>query len=331
MATGVIWTVGRDSRFLADLTAQDRDLRTLVLTVLLGALAALVAALLGVGAACLAFMIVISGLDGVPAATALLAIFDQPALAQTSAQASLFLSAVLAGGNGAAALAFVVVAAGLTHRTWRRYGVVETPFRSRLLIAGLLLIGGLMAALFFVSAAFSSAMSTAPILTLASSSVGRATYAAVTVVLLVIAAAAEEILFRGWLLKHSAAFTRNPVVLMSLNGLLFAAIHFDPSLEAFVLRAAMGAGLTWMTLRTGGIELAIGAHAAHNIVVMLLVQPMSLPGDAVPITQAVQAFQAQSLVFAAVVGLSYVALAEAVVRWPVMTRWIDRRGDPAPV
>jgi membrane protease YdiL (CAAX protease family) len=331
MVTRAIWAVGRESRFLADLTSRDRDLRTLLLTVLIGLLAAVVAGLLGVLAACLAMMIIVSGLDGVPSATALFAVFDQPALARTDARASLFQSVVLAAGNGAAALAFVAVAASLSHRPWQRYGVVDSGFRSRLLIAGLVLVGGLMAGLFLISVAVSSAMPTAPILTLASTPVGRITFASLSVVVLVVAAAAEEVLFRGWLLKQSAAFTRNPVLLMALNGLLFAAIHFDPSLEAFVLRAAMGAGLTWMTLRTGGIELAIGAHAAHNIIVMLLVRPVSPPDEVVPLPRVSETFQLESLVVAAVVGLAYVALAEAVVRWPAMTRWIDRRGDPAPV
>ena len=39
--------------------------------------------------------------------------------------------------------------------------------------------------------------------------------------LLIPAAAAEEIVFRGWLLRESAAVARNPVFLMVVNGVLF--------------------------------------------------------------------------------------------------------------
>ena len=102
--------------------------------------------------------------------------------------------------------------------------------------------------------------------------VGRSLYAIIAIALLILASAAEELVFRGWLLKHSAAYIRNPVALMALNGLLFAAIHLDPNLDAFLVRAAMGAGLTWMALRLGGIELGIGAHAANNVVIVLLLR-----------------------------------------------------------
>jgi membrane protease YdiL (CAAX protease family) len=94
-----------------------------------------------------------------------------------------------------------------------------------------------------------------------------------------VAAAAEEVVFRGWLLKQMGAFTRNPALLIAINGLLFSAIHFDPNLDAFLVRLAMGVGLAWMTLRLGGIEFAIGAHAANNIVILLFIQPMSLKPD----------------------------------------------------
>jgi membrane protease YdiL (CAAX protease family) len=158
-----------------------------------------------------------------------------------------------------------------------------------------------------------------PVLSLASTSVGRATYIAFAVALLVLAAAAEEVVFRGWLLKQMGAFTRHPGLLIAINGLLFATIHFDPNIDAFLVRAAMGAGLTWMTLRTGGIELAIGAHAANNIVILLLIRPLSLQPD------TPHPFQPTSLITAATLAVGYAAVAEAVVRWPVVTGWIAGR------
>jgi membrane protease YdiL (CAAX protease family) len=166
---------------------------------------------------------------------------------------------------------------------------------------------------------------TPPVLSLASTSVGRATYVAFAVALLVLAAAAEEVVFRGWLLKQMGAFTRNPALLIAINGLLFATIHFDPNLDAFLVRAAMGVGLTWMTLRTGGIELAIGAHAANNIVILLLIRPLSLQPD------TPHPFQATSLVTALAMAVGYVGVAEAVVRWPVVTGWIASLRRPATV
>jgi len=319
MAMEAVFGAMRESRFLADLTSYDRDVRRLAVAVPVGVLAAAAAAVLGGASACLLVMVVVSGLDGAPAAAALFSVFDQPARATTEGMASLFILAVLAGVNGAAALAFVAVGAGLSHRPIRRYATVEPVFRTRLLIAGLVLVAAIMIALILAAASLGAGAPTPPILALASTSVGRAAYAAFAVALLVIAAGAEEIVFRGWLLKHAGAFTRNPAILMAVNGLLFALIHFDPNPGAFLVRAAMGAGLTWMTLRTGGIELAIGAHAANNIVILLLIRPLSLTPE------APQPFQAASLVGAVAIGAGYALLAEAVVRWPIVTRWFGGR------
>lgn len=325
MATDVIFEAMRNSRFLADLTERDGDGRLLLVAAPVGLLAAVAASVLGAASACLLVMVVISGLDGVETATALFGVFDDPARATTEGLASIFVLAVLAGVNAAAALAFVAVGAGLSHRPLRRYAAAGGVFRTRLLITGLVLVGAIMVALILLASSLGAPPPVPPVLTLASTSVGRATYAAFAIVLLVLAAAAEEYVFRGWLLKHSGAFTRNPVALMTINGLLFATIHLDPSLDAFIARAAMGAGLTWMTLRTGGIELAIGAHAANNIIILLLLRPMSLQPD------PPHEFQAMSLVSAATIGVGYAALAEAVVRWPIVTRWAGGSRDPATV
>lgn len=318
MAAGAIFEAMRQSSFLADLTSRDRDGRLLLVAVPVGVLAAAAAAVLGAASACLLVMVIVSGLDGAPAAAALFSVFDQPARAETEGLASLFVLSVLAGVNGAAALAFVAVGAGLSHRPIRRYAVVESAFRTRLLLAGLVLVGAIMGSLILVAGSLGDAPPP-PVLTLATTTFDRATYAAFAIVLLVIAAAAEEIVFRGWLLKHLGAFTRNPALLMAVNGLLFALIHFDPNLDAFLVRAAMGAGLTWMTLRTGGVELAIGAHAANNIIILLLLRPLSLTPE------TPHAFQLTSLISLVAIGGGYALLAEAVVRWPIVTRWFGGR------
>lgn len=325
MTRGVIFEAMRESRVFADLAPRDRDGRLVVLTVPVGLLAAFVAALLGAASACLIVMVVVSGLDGAPAAAALFAVFDDPARASSEGVSSLFLLSVLAGANGAAALAFVGVAGGLMHRPIRRYAFAEPPFRTRLTAAGLATVGVVMGAVVLVGWLLGAKPPSPPVLDLASTTFGRATYVGFAVVLLVLAAAAEEVVFRGWLLKQTGAFTRNPAILMAANGLLFAAIHFDPNPGAFLVRAAMGVGLTWMTLRTGGIELAIGAHAANNIVILMLLRPLSIQPE------AAQPFEAGSLVSAVAIAVGYAGLAEAVMRWPAMTGWIGRRGDPAPV
>ena len=104
-------------------------------------------------------------------------------------------------------------------------------------------------------------------------------------------------------------------LLMALNGLLFAAIHFDPNIDAFLVRAAMGAGLTWMALRLGGIELGIGAHAANNAVILLLIRPMTTRPD------SPHEFKAGLIASALVVLAGFIGVAELSVRWPALRRW----------
>jgi membrane protease YdiL (CAAX protease family) len=319
MAMGAVFQAMRESRVFDDLTARDRDPRAVALTVPVGLLAAVVAGLLGAVSASLAVMVVVSGLDGALAATALFEVFDRPDLAASDGLYSLFVLAVLAGVNGAAAVAFVAVAGGLTHRKVRDYLVEGGAFRKRQTLLGLLAVGAAMSLVVLAVWLLGLAPATPPVLSLEATTVARASYAAFAVVLLLIAAAAEEIVFRGWLLKQTGAFIRHPVALMAINGLVFALIHFDPNLDAFLVRAAMGAGLTWMTLRTGGIELAIGAHAANNIVILLLLRPLSIEPD----TQ--HAFQATALISAVAIPVGYAALAETVVRWPGVLRWIGGR------
>lgn len=100
-------------------------------------------------------------------------------------------------------------------------------------------------------------------------------YAATAGAGLLAAAAAEEVVLRGVVLQITAAFTRNAWVLCVLNGMVFAAIHFDPDPVAFVSRALSGAAWAWAALRLGGLEFAIGAHWANNLMISLFAEPFS--------------------------------------------------------
>ncbi|WP_426028168.1 CPBP family intramembrane glutamic endopeptidase [Brevundimonas sp. TWP2-3-4b2] len=106
----------------------------------------------------------------------------------------------------------------------------------------------------------------------------RLTYVLVMVGGLLVAAAAEEVVCRGVLLRLTGLITRHPLVLCLINGLIFSAIHLDPDPVAFVARAVSGAVWTWAALRLGGLEFAIGAHLANNLVIALFWQPFSEAG-----------------------------------------------------
>ncbi|MGH1558451.1 lysostaphin resistance A-like protein [Caulobacter segnis] len=318
MRIGELMAAVRRSRFLADLSPYDRDPWRTVFAVPIGMLAGAVAALLGGVFAMLVAVLVVSGLDGAPPTGDLFAVFSDPNLAEPTGRQSLFILAVLAGVNLGAAVGFVFAAGAIHHRKITDYVNRGEPVRWRLLVGGLVLVGVAMIAVTVVAALAGETLDP-PLWKVSPNLAGRALYAAVAVGLLVLAAAAEELVFRGWLLKQSAAYVRDPVVLMVLNGLLFAAIHLDPNIDAFLVRAAMGAGLTWMALRLGGIELGVGAHAANNAVILLLIRPMTTRPD------APHEFKAGLIASALVMLAGFIGVAELSVRWPALRRWTGVR------
>lgn len=98
-----------------------------------------------------------------------------------------------------------------------------------------------------------------------------------------IQAAAEEVLFRGYLLQATASFTQSRFVVLAVNAALFAAVHaINPEalanpLPALLGFAVWGAGLAWITLRDGGLELVAGAHVANNLVSFAVAGYLRLP------------------------------------------------------
>lgn len=104
-------------------------------------------------------------------------------------------------------------------------------------------------------------------------------YLAAVLIGLFVAATAEEVVFRGYLLQQTAAFTRNVWLIVGLNAAVFALAHleFDPA--ALAARVLAGAAFAWAALRLGGLEFAIGAHVATNLMIALFQAPM-LPEDA---------------------------------------------------
>jgi membrane protease YdiL (CAAX protease family) len=204
----------------------------------------------------------------------------------------------------------------------RSYVTSALRLRWRLLFAGIGLAALAMTPLFLVEIWRSGEPPALPLLTVAPDVAGRATYGLAVLLLLVPAAAAEEVFFRGWMLKQTAAFTRNVTALLVINGVVFSAMHGDFSPDAFLTRAVMGAGFAYMTLRLGGIEFATGAHAANNILIVLFLQPLTLKTAVAPDMTAGSTLEDFAL------ALAYVAITEAVVRWTPLRRLAGV--DPAP-
>ena len=87
----------------------------------------------------------------------------------------------------------------------------------------------------------------------------------------------EELFFRGYILQGLGLITKQPLILMIINGVLFMLPHLaNPEVQRGFLWMALyyfafGVFCTLLTLKDNRLELAFGAHAANNLFVILFV------------------------------------------------------------
>jgi membrane protease YdiL (CAAX protease family) len=87
---------------------------------------------------------------------------------------------------------------------------------------------------------------------------------------IIINAVAEELLFRGYILQGLGLLTQNRILLAIINGLLFMWIHVTSMGWDYTLLSQIfeiGFFCSIITLKSNGLELAIGMHAANNLVI----------------------------------------------------------------
>jgi len=302
-----------DSAFIADLTPREkslwRALATLVAGIVSGFIIGLVVGLVAlvlVGAAVGVFG---GGIDGLPHRIGEMVQANGATL--TSAIVILVLATAT---NCPMAATFLGIAALISGRRIMRYITLAPRYRWRLTLLGIglscLAIGPVVA----IGQLTDPHAQAAPILGLAHTMSERLLYAAACL-LLIPAAAAEEVVFRGWLLRETAALSRNPIFLMAVNGILFSAVHGEFAPDPFLTRALMGAGFVYMTLRMRGVEFSIGAHAANNMLIVLFIQPISLTPSPSSGISGASVFQDVFLFF------SYVVMTELTMRWAPLRRW----------
>jgi len=111
-------------------------------------------------------------------------------------------------------------------------------------------------------------------------------YAALALLLIPIQASTEELVMRGYLMQAIGLVTRWLWLPLLVSSLVFASLHsFNPEIEEYgfwtmmLAYLAMGLLLGWVTLRTHGLEAAMGLHIANNLYAALLV---NYPGSALP-------------------------------------------------
>jgi len=91
-----------------------------------------------------------------------------------------------------------------------------------------------------------------------------------------IQASFEEVFFRGYLLQAIGLIARKPILVLVINSLIFAALHWwngnnlvtssSIVISAFIIGLMLGL----ITLADDGIELAVGIHIVNNLYVSLI-------------------------------------------------------------
>lgn len=101
-------------------------------------------------------------------------------------------------------------------------------------------------------------------------------FAAIAIVLTPIQTTTEELLFRGYVMQGLSLFMRRPFAIAALSAAIFTLPHLmNPEMRhgALLLAASyftIGFLLAIVTLRDGRLELAIGIHAANNLMLALV-------------------------------------------------------------
>lgn len=99
----------------------------------------------------------------------------------------------------------------------------------------------------------------------------------VAVTMIPFQAAAEELALRGYLMQTTALVSKRVWQPLLITSVSFGMLHYaNPEVQAYgsvMMIHYIGMGLIWgiTTLMDDGVELAIGAHAANNILAGLLV------------------------------------------------------------
>jgi membrane protease YdiL (CAAX protease family) len=99
--------------------------------------------------------------------------------------------------------------------------------------------------------------------------IGWVPFLATMVVLLLtvpLQAAGEEYFTRGWLMQAVGAYRRRPWIAMAVQTVFFVAAHGWQGPWALGSFAVFAIAAGVLTLRTGGLEAAIGLHVVNNVI-----------------------------------------------------------------
>lgn len=146
-------------------------------------------------------------------------------------------------------------------------------------------------------------------------------YFLLSLVLIPLQTATEELIFRGYLAQGLSLFGAGIWPSLIIPALVFGLLHgVNPEVQAYGLLSTLpfyvvfGLLAGWLTLRSRGLELSIGLHAANNLYAALVV---TFPSSALqsPALFSIQAYNAElGLLVFAVCMVLYLACLSPVLR-----------------
>jgi membrane protease YdiL (CAAX protease family) len=102
-------------------------------------------------------------------------------------------------------------------------------------------------------------------------------------ILVPLQAAGEEYMTRGWFVQALGSVFASPWPGIALGGLFFAAAHIPSTPWGWADLMVGSAILGWLTIRTGGLEAAIGQHVLNNLPIFILQAVIGGLEPAVPV------------------------------------------------
>jgi membrane protease YdiL (CAAX protease family) len=135
-------------------------------------------------------------------------------------------------------------------------------------------------------------------------------------------AAFEEILFRGYLMQGFAVWARNRWVPIIFTSVLFGLMHgLNPEVKQYGFMTMMpqyiffGMVFAVLTMFDDGIEMAIGAHAANNIFLSILITHDDMALQTPAMYEQIEIYPWKEFGGLVVMSVIFLAIMALVYRW----------------
>lgn len=164
------------------------------------------------------------------------------------------------------------------------------------------------------------------------------TLALLALALIPFQAAFEEILFRGYLMQGFAVWTRNRWLPILITSILFGLMHgLNPEVKQYGFLTMMpqyiffGLVFAVLTMFDDGIEVAIGAHAANNIFLSVLITHSDMALQTPAMYEQIEIYPWKEFGGLVVMSVVFVIIMAMVYRWKELRRLYARITAPVPV